>query len=134
MGNSNVSQHSRWRVVSADNSLVDLNEGQARRSSDVPNALICWENKTRRSMTGVWVPKPVHSAQPGSLPTGCGTISDFGDRKKLVGFHGDETTDSKKDAKRKRKMTRESWKASESLHFHNNKLLPATVVSSAHLW
>ena len=62
MGNSNVAQHSKWRIVSPDNSLLDLHEGHSSRSSEeVPNALVCWEGQMQRSTTGVWAPHPAQA-------------------------------------------------------------------------
>ena len=86
MGNSNVSQHSKWRVVSPENSLLDLHQGKCSRSSEVPNALVCWNNQMQRNTNGIWAPMSQLTTNSSGRRN---READPFDRSKMVGFFGD---------------------------------------------
>ena len=99
MGNSNVSQHSKWRVVSPENSLLDLYQVQCSKSSEVPNALVCWNNQMQRNTNGIWA--PMSQLTTNSSGRRNREVDPY-DRNKMVGFFGDSgSTASEKDDKRK---------------------------------
>ena len=99
MGNVNVSQHSKWRIVSPENSLLDLHEGPCSRESEVPNAVVCWSHHGQKNTDGIWspmLPRTIDSS------TGSNKVVDPFDRNKMVGFFGDNrSTDSEKYGKKK---------------------------------
>ena len=99
MGNSNISQHSKWRTVSPENSLLDLHEGHFSRPSEVPNALVCWDREMQRNTNGIWSPMSSGSRQSPAIRN---KNSDPFDRNKMVGFFGDRgLTDKRKNGKKR---------------------------------
>ena len=127
MGNSNVVQHSKWRIVSPDNSLLDLHEGHSSRSPDeVPNALVCWEGQMQRSTTGVWAR---HPAQPQDSHTRI--KDDPWDKLKAVGFVGDpsDANYGKKLKNKTKKKSQENVDKERKYLFVSDEIISEPAVS-----
>ena len=117
MGNSSAPQHSRWRMVCPDSSLLDFHEGQSSRSSEVPNALVCWEtNRTKRSPEGTWAPKALTTMNVGPILTEPDQMEKF----QSVGFYGDKTDYQKEVKKKERNQKNKNVKPMKNLHVNDD--------------
>ena len=127
MGNSNVSQHSKWRTVSPENSLLDLHEGHSSRSSDVPNALVCWDQQMQRNTSGIW--SPVSSRSKDSPGIRNKDTNPF-DRNKMVGFFGGSgSIDNEKNRKKKVGEKKQEHTELKRNLYVSDEIIPSPTVS-----